>query len=129
MELLHPAQPVKVYNFEVEDFHTYFVSEAEVLVHNASCGAGGGEIKHVYDSVKKAPKYPEGFRLAQNGRKKVTVNEAKLLSNLRQVEPGKWWKVFEDGYDAYGNKISIHYFVSKSGKVFDVDVKRGWSHL
>ncbi|MCR4937141.1 MAG: HINT domain-containing protein [Lachnospiraceae bacterium] len=29
--------PVKVYNFEVEDFHTYFVGEEELLVHNA-CG-------------------------------------------------------------------------------------------
>ena len=26
--------PVKVYNFEVEDFHTYYVGETEVLVHN-----------------------------------------------------------------------------------------------
>lgn len=26
--------PVKVYNFEVEDFHTYFVGESSVLVHN-----------------------------------------------------------------------------------------------
>ena len=26
--------PVKVYNFEVEDFHTYFVGETGVLVHN-----------------------------------------------------------------------------------------------
>ncbi|SDJ62915.1 intein N-terminal splicing region/RHS repeat-associated core domain-containing protein, partial [Lachnospiraceae bacterium G41] len=27
-------EPVKVYNFEVEDFHTYFVSEKSILVHN-----------------------------------------------------------------------------------------------
>ena len=26
---------IRVYNFEVEDFHTYFVSDASVLVHNA----------------------------------------------------------------------------------------------
>lgn len=29
--------PVKVYNFEVQDFHTYFVGELSVLVHN-TCG-------------------------------------------------------------------------------------------
>ena len=28
------AKPVKVYNFEVEDWHTYFVSEEMILVHN-----------------------------------------------------------------------------------------------
>ena len=27
--------PVRVYNFEVEDFHTYFVGDTSVLVHNA----------------------------------------------------------------------------------------------
>jgi len=27
-------EPVTVYNFEVEDWHTYYVSEEEVLVHN-----------------------------------------------------------------------------------------------
>ena len=26
--------PIKVYNFEVEDFHTYFVGESGILVHN-----------------------------------------------------------------------------------------------
>ena len=28
----------KVYNFEVEDFHTYYVGENSVLVHNKGCG-------------------------------------------------------------------------------------------
>ena len=41
VELLHLAEPVKVHNFEVEDFHTYYVSDVQVLVHNAPCGAGG----------------------------------------------------------------------------------------
>ena len=27
-----------VYNFEVDDFHTYYVGEKSVLVHNAACG-------------------------------------------------------------------------------------------
>ncbi|MBO0350535.1 DUF4160 domain-containing protein [Phormidium pseudopriestleyi FRX01] len=31
----------EVYNFEVEDFHTYFISDLEVLVHNADCKQGG----------------------------------------------------------------------------------------
>ena len=26
--------PIKVYNFEVEDFHTYYVGESSILVHN-----------------------------------------------------------------------------------------------
>ena len=41
-------EPVKVYNFEVEDWHTYFVSDIGVLVHNKCCiGAEGiGEAKY-----------------------------------------------------------------------------------
>ncbi|MFC4075639.1 polymorphic toxin-type HINT domain-containing protein [Salinithrix halophila] len=31
------TKPIKVYNFEVEDYHTYFVSDAQVWVHNR-CG-------------------------------------------------------------------------------------------
>ncbi|SFH56801.1 intein N-terminal splicing region [Pseudobutyrivibrio sp. OR37] len=30
----HLSKPVTVYNFAVEDYHTYFVGENEVLVHN-----------------------------------------------------------------------------------------------
>ena len=32
-------EPVTVYNFEVKDFHTYFVGECGVLVHNACDGS------------------------------------------------------------------------------------------
>jgi hypothetical protein len=32
--------PIKVYNFEVEDFHTYYVGNSNVLVHNY-CGERG----------------------------------------------------------------------------------------
>ena len=33
-ESITPDEPIKVYNFEVEDFHTYYVSGQKVLVHN-----------------------------------------------------------------------------------------------
>ncbi|NLZ72672.1 MAG: hypothetical protein GX905_02480 [Bacteroidales bacterium] len=28
---------VKVYNFNVDDFHTYFIGENSIWIHNASC--------------------------------------------------------------------------------------------
>lgn len=31
-------EPVDVYNFQVEDYHTYFVGENKVWVHNLECG-------------------------------------------------------------------------------------------
>ena len=38
VNLLELDEPVEVFNFEVEDCHTYFVGELNVLVHNAGCG-------------------------------------------------------------------------------------------
>ncbi len=86
------------------------------------------KIKNVYNSIKESPKYPNGFTGIQNGTVKVNVNNGKLLDDLRKIEHGKWKKVYKDGYDVDGNKVSIHYFQSQSGKVFDVDVKPGWSN-
>ena len=43
LEVEELENPVKVYNFEVEDWHTYYVSEYGVLVHNTGsnpCAAG-----------------------------------------------------------------------------------------
>ncbi len=41
--------PVTVYNFQVEDFHTYYITIAGVLVHNSNCtrtGGGHGNPEH-----------------------------------------------------------------------------------
>ena len=45
--------PVTVYNFEVEDFHTYYVSEQKVLVHN-TCAATAKNTQVVKSSSKGA---------------------------------------------------------------------------
>ena len=91
-------------------------------------GKGTGEIKNVYNSIKQAPKYPSGFKGVQNGTKKVNVKNQDVLEKLREVESGQWKKIYKDGYDSNGKEISIHYFESQSGKVFDVKVKSGWSN-
>ena len=43
--------PITVYNFEVEDFHTYHVGSASVLVHNMC--AKKADIKQVEAAAKK----------------------------------------------------------------------------
>ena len=37
VNLIEFEEPVEVFNFEVEDFHTYFIGDTLVLVHNALC--------------------------------------------------------------------------------------------
>ena len=42
--------PVTVYNFEVEDFHTYYVSKISVLVHNT---CRGGAVKNAWKAEQQ----------------------------------------------------------------------------
>ncbi|ELS34813.1 MULTISPECIES: polymorphic toxin-type HINT domain-containing protein [Pseudanabaena] len=49
----HREENVKVYNFKVEGFHTYFVSDLGILVHNTGNSVGGPEYSSPID-----PKFP-----------------------------------------------------------------------
>jgi filamentous hemagglutinin len=90
-------------------------------------GANSG-IKNIYESIRKAPQYPEGFKERIGGTTKNVVNNMDVLDDLRKVEPGKWAKVYKDGFASDGSKVSVHYFQSESGKVFNVKTKPGWSN-
>lgn len=50
-----------------------------------------------------------------------------LLEKLREIEPGNWQKVYKDGW-LDSEKVSLHYFESPSGRVFNFKVKPGWSN-
>ncbi|SFO10876.1 hypothetical protein [Xenorhabdus japonica] len=89
---------------------------------------GTSGIKHTYKSIKDAPQYPKEFINRQNGTTKRPMGNSPLLAELRRdIEPGKWYKVYKDGL-VNGQKVSIHYFESKSGQVFNVKVIHGWSN-
>ncbi|EPI03157.1 hypothetical protein D920_00311 [Enterococcus faecalis 13-SD-W-01] len=98
------------------------------MMSGSNYSSSGSEIKNVYNGIKDAPKYPKGFKGRQNGTKTNKVNNRKVLDELRKIESGEWKKVYKDGYDSNGKEISIHFFQSKSGKVFDVKVVSGWSN-
>ena len=91
-ESIKLSEPVKVYNFEVEDFHTYYVSEQKVLVHNTcamtaknvSVHVGkSGDTKYIvgaYKDVKAVEKMLniEGMDAHHVGQKAVME---KMVSN------------------------------------------------
>lgn len=54
--------PIAVYNFEVEDFHTYYVRESSVLVHNMCA--------RITNGTKAESKIWKKFQSAKNGLKK-----------------------------------------------------------
>ncbi|AVH68152.1 polymorphic toxin-type HINT domain-containing protein [Nostoc sp. 'Peltigera membranacea cyanobiont' N6] len=60
----------KVYNFKVENWHTYFVSDLGVLVHNANCGSTDDMWDDLNEfnnpSYDPTPLTPGGRRLTQH---------------------------------------------------------------
>lgn len=60
-------EPVKVYNLEIEDSHTYYVSADDVLVHNA-CGRGKfSDVNEVKGVDEVAHHMPQDAYNAKNG--------------------------------------------------------------
>ena len=98
--------------------------DVRIQKSESSKGNGDGESGNSSNELKHV--YPKEFEAVKNGTTKNTIKNKELLDKLREIESGKWTKVYKDGYNSSGNKISIHYFQSQSGKVFNVKVKPGW---
>jgi hypothetical protein len=78
------------------------------------------------DAPEDAPNYPQDFYPVQEGIR-LKVRNQFLLAKLKLIESGEWRKVYQDGYSG-SEPISLHYFESPSGRVFDLKVKPGWSN-
>lgn len=75
-----------VYNFEVKDYHTYFIGKNKVVVHNSlggPCKVLGGETSGFYRISEKGGKVYIG---------KVKFDRAKR-SLSEKGDAGEWWSV------------------------------------
>ncbi len=87
VEVEYLEQPVTVYNFEVEDYHTYYVGDTEVLVHN-TCSVGGIDTKGVSNSelhhiaTDKSKKFD--FK-SHPAFKETGINVSKDVDNLVEL--------------------------------------------
>jgi hypothetical protein len=84
--------PVKVYNFEVEDFHTYYVSELNVLVHN-TCDGSGGSLNIDKEVLRQAKKLsPEAKIGYENAINALAIGDLRGLNNhgLKGNRKGQW---------------------------------------
>ena len=61
-ERFYPTEDVKVYNFRVADWHTYYVSEIGILVHNDKCG-------------------PDVARRSESGKTSTTGENSRIISD------------------------------------------------
>ena len=73
-------EPTKVYNFQVEDFHTYYAGGLGVLVHNASneyktktVRTAKGEEKIPIVDKPGSPSWKQAVKELRSARKKETI--------------------------------------------------------
>lgn len=72
IEIAQLAEPETTYNFEVADFHTYYVTEKNILVHN-KC-PGGTYYRGGSDMTLKPNEYKIKDGLVVPGKEGVSVN-------------------------------------------------------
>ena len=112
VEVEELESPVTVYNFEVEDYHTYYVADIGVLVHN-DCSVGGKAIK--VGTQADLPGRNGAFRAAKRDAK-IPVNQQPydiVKEPMRTAE-------YEGGHiikDSNGNIIETkeYYFKNYDG--------------
>lgn len=98
VEFEYLDEPVLVYNFEVEDFHTYYVSGIGVLVHNICEGGSNSPI-----SLKQALKNQDksGVRPGQ-----TEIHTSQLNNVINEIQnnynPSKAYSsIYSDGANRY----------------------------
>lgn len=101
VEIRHLDEPVKVYNFTVEDNHTYYVGDSGIWVHNAKCATGTNTAKKI---VKKsnAGRSNKQARLRQlaNGDKLSSALRGEIKRDINQIKRGKRKTIrVPQGYD------------------------------
>lgn len=107
IEIIHHDKKVEVYNFTVADFHTYFVSDLGIWVHNIGlCGFAAG--KAIEGSTTSA-----GFVLTKHAAE--NANKRGFSSDLIDTTIGSYSQKFY----SYGEEI----FARKNGNYYDLIVK------
>ena len=119
--------PVKVYNFEVADWHTYYVSDAGVLVHNKCAKWADDTVKWSNHGYKHFPQknmsWKNVIKSTKNGPVKYNLGtDIKVLEKMVwkkgiPVSNGKTWKVmeFNDIIGASGGAETKYMRVEMSG--------------
>ena len=106
------AEPVYVYNFTVEDFHTYFVSELGVWVHNTCLVSKGGRASDLPVVEKGTKAWEEAVSNISKGgntsyRTKTATDAKQLLyearGNMNRYKRYTY-KKYKKGYEMHPNE-------------------------
>ena len=98
------SEPETTYNLEVADFHTYYVSDACVLVHNLDCGKvhgnslrstkktdlyalvdkTTGQVKKIGETSRGLSRYTKGFYQSNNLKMRILDTGSKRSMHYQQ---------------------------------------------
>ena len=102
--------PVIVYNFQVEDYHTYYVGESSIRVHNDKCGIKRG-----------SPTVPDGAECVRSDTRNVKSEFFRdfIRAQGRSFRNSEWKYKMETWYLPDGTIVERHYWHnSKSGESY-----------
>lgn len=140
MELEPQNQSVKVYNFEVAEWHTYFVGLWMMLVHNLSCWQkvffkahpllkGKVVVHHAIERQVFDSRWPGLFdEVYKNSIENLRgipkeINSKTHLSHIR-IEWDKFYTKFEDTIPSQKNVLDyVNYIDNKYGHLFNPPIK------
>ena len=95
--------PITVYNFEVEDYHTYYVGTDGVLVHN-SCGDS-------LDTISTGRTKPNNLqeKLAMESAKSNPSAGKIIIKKLKDPRIPAGYSKYQQSFQTSRGKIVIHY--------------------
>ena len=110
---------ITVYNFQVEDYHTYYVGSAGVLVHNADCGKSRG----VDDEGGATSSKPNQVHHYATDKSKTYTPQLEEITNKYGLELDDAWN--KDLLPHQGrHPNAYHEYILDSMKQFD-DIAQG----
>ncbi|WP_322923210.1 polymorphic toxin-type HINT domain-containing protein [Paenibacillus campi] len=115
IEVVHHEQKVKVYNFTVAEYHTYFVSDLGIWVHNINCTFTNGELFETSIKSKSG--------LLIKGVAEVEVKDSTLI--LKDLA------IYPDGVvgNAAKNSVGAKDFVAWKNQVKEMAKEQGFNTL
>jgi Pretoxin HINT domain len=126
IEIVHHDEKVKVYNFTVADFHTYFVSSLGIWVHNINCGftLSGNNIQHIgkhiaSDFANQVPHLSDkalAAKLNKNSFFNASWTKEDIITGVQNGANEAISKGFTNGYYNYSYKGETIQIFFKDGK-------------
>ena len=109
--------PIKVYNFEVADFHTYYVGEYSVLVHNTCVNTPQSRGSTGRTEARNLTEQLAMEQVKSNPGAGTQLTNI-IMNDTRWPASSGWVKMEQIIRTSYG-KVNIHYVFNTVFKIYD----------